>query len=134
MKSTTYFAEITNWKAEKYLSEWKTRIHLLARLLTLCQLRNFPSEFTENYFAVFDQSRCSIYLTWHRSLLFFPKFTFIIPFMVWFQDSSQIKGRKYIFILGSSVTIGRSNFFILLKAKCPIFHFLHQSRTILNLI
>ena len=34
MKSTTYFPEITNKKAGKYLSERKkTRIHFLARLL-----------------------------------------------------------------------------------------------------
>ena len=48
MKSTTYFAEITNQRAEKYLSR---RIHLLARLLASCRLRNFPREFTENCFA-----------------------------------------------------------------------------------
>ena len=99
MKSTTYFAEITNnksWKASVW--ERKTRIHLLAHLLTLCQLRNFLSEFTENWFAIFDQSSCAIYLKWYRSLLFFLKFTCIIPFMVWFQGSSQIEGRGYIFI------------------------------------
>ena len=57
MKSATYIAEITTQKAEKCLSVWgkKTRIHLLARLLALCQLRNFPCRFTEKCFAVFDQ-------------------------------------------------------------------------------
>ena len=83
MRSTRYFAEITNKKAENYLPETgKTRIHLLAHLLASCQLRNFPREFTENIFAVFDQSSRLIYLTWYRSLLFFPEFTSVIPFMV----------------------------------------------------
>ena len=39
-------------------------IHLLACLLPSCQLRNFPCEFTEKCFAVFDQWTCTIYLTW----------------------------------------------------------------------
>ena len=76
MKSTTYFAE---------------RKLPAARLLALCQLRNFPCEFTENCFAIFDQLSCAIYLMWYRLLLFFPEFSSIIPFVVWFQDSNQIK-------------------------------------------
>ena len=42
MKSTTYFAEITTQKAEKISVWWgrKTRIHLLAHLLT-CSLLSF---------------------------------------------------------------------------------------------
>ena len=50
MKSTTYFAEITN---QKTVLGKKTRIHLLACLLTLCQLRNFQRGFTENCFVLF---------------------------------------------------------------------------------
>ena len=41
-------------------------IHLLACLLPSCQLRNFPCEFTEKCFVVFDQWTCTIYLTWKR--------------------------------------------------------------------
>ena len=82
MKSTTSFTEITNPKAEKYLFERGKLDPLLARLLTSCQLRNFLHEFTENCFAVFDQSSHAIYLMWYRSFLFFPEFTSIIPFMV----------------------------------------------------
>ena len=82
MKSTTYFAEITNQKAEKYLSE-RGKLESTCLLAgRLCQLRNFPCEFTENCFAVFDQSSRVIYLMWYRSLLLFPEFSSIIPFMV----------------------------------------------------
>ena len=64
MKSTTYIVEITNQKNGKYLSEGRNPLaclppRLLAssppRLLASCQLRNFPREFTEKCFAVFDQ-------------------------------------------------------------------------------
>ena len=113
MKSTTYFAEITTKKIWK-VSVWerKIRIHLLARLLASCQLRIFPREFTENYFAVFNQSSCAIFLRWYRPLLFFPGFTAINPFMVWFQDSSQIKGRGTFLCLALSVNVfGRNIFF-----------------------
>ena len=80
MKSTTYIAEITNQKNEKYLS--KGRNSLVACLLAPCQLRNFPREFTEKCFAVFDQSSCAIYLTWYRPSLLFWEFPSIIPFMI----------------------------------------------------
>ena len=52
MKSTTY---ITTQNNEKYLSEGRNSIACFtAHLLALCQLRNFPCEFTEKCFAVFD--------------------------------------------------------------------------------
>ena len=84
MKSTIYFTEITNQKAEKYLSRRRKleSTCLLASLLAPFQLRNFPCEFTENCFTVFNQSSHAIYLTWYRSLLIFPELTSIIPFMV----------------------------------------------------
>ena len=42
MKSATYFAEITNQKAEKYLFECgKLESYFLALLLAFCQLKNF---------------------------------------------------------------------------------------------
>ena len=72
MKSKTYTLEITNQKNEKYLSEGRNPLACLPpRLLVSCQLKNFPREFTEKCFAVFDQSRYAIYLTWYRSFLFF---------------------------------------------------------------
>ena len=99
MKSTTYTVEITTQKNEKYLSE---RINPLAwspaHLLASCQLRNFPCEFTE---MCFDQSSHTIHLIWYRLVLFFWEFSSIIPFMAWLQDSSQIKGREYIFMSSS---------------------------------
>ena len=77
MKSTTYFAEITNQKAEKYLSE---RGKLESTCLLACSL---PGDTTnESFFVVFDQPSHAIRLTWYRSLLLFPEFTSIIPFMV----------------------------------------------------
>ena len=61
MKSTTYIAEITNQKNEKYLSERRDPLACLPpRLPTLFQLRNFPCEFSEKCFAVFNQSSCTI--------------------------------------------------------------------------
>ena len=83
MKSTTHIVEITNQKNEKYLSVGRNPVACLpSRLLTPCQLRNFPCEFTEKSFAVLDQSSCTIYLTWYQLLLFFWEFSSIIPFMV----------------------------------------------------
>ena len=83
MKSTTYIVEITNQKNEKYLSKGRNPFACLPPcLLVSCQLRNFPREFTEKCFAVFDQSSHAIYLTWYRPLLFFWEFSSIIPFMV----------------------------------------------------
>ena len=83
-KSTTYFVEITNQQNKKYLSEGRNPLACLTPgLLASCKLRNFPREFTEKSFAVFDQSSCAIYLTWYSPLLFFWEFYSIIPFMVW---------------------------------------------------
>ena len=54
MKSTTYIIELTTQKNEKYLSEGRNPLACSpARLLALCQLRNFPREFTEKCFSVF---------------------------------------------------------------------------------
>ena len=73
MKSTTYIAETTTQKNEKYLSEGSNPLACSpARPLASCQLRHFPArEFTEMCFVVFDQSSFANYLTWYRSLLFF---------------------------------------------------------------
>ena len=66
--STTYIVEIANQKNESICLTGE--IHLLAHLHALCQLRNFPHEFTEKCFAVFDLSSCTIYLTRYQMLLF----------------------------------------------------------------
>ena len=99
MKSTTYFAEITNEVAEKYL-------------LTSYQLWNFPHEFNENCFAFFDQSSRAIYLTWYRSLLFFPEFT--LSFLLWYDFKIQVKSRGwvYFYVQHHLLTFGRNNFLI----------------------
>ena len=82
---------------------------------------------------VFDQSSCTIYLTWYWLLLFFQEFSPIIPFMVWLQDSTQIKGGGTFLCLATSVNIWQKYFFWL-KTKYPTFHFLDLGGTILNLI
>ena len=84
MKSTAYIVEITNQKNEKYLYVGRNPVAWSppCLLLTSCQLRNFLCVFTEKYFAIFDQSSCTIYLTWCQPLLFFWEFSSIIPFMV----------------------------------------------------
>ena len=111
MKSTTYITEITTRKAGNYLSEGRklgstcllpcSPARFVFVVLWYCmpchKLRNFPREFTEKCFAVFNQSGSAIYHT-YRSLLFFREFSSIIPFMVSLQDSSQTKGIEYIFI------------------------------------
>ena len=135
MKSTTYIVEITTQKNEKYLFEGRNPLAWSsAHLLASCQLRNLPREFTEKYFASFDQSSHAIYLTGYWSLLFFWEFSSIIPFMVCIQNSCQIKGRGYIFM--SSIVCLRSAevIFFQLKAKYSVFHFLDLDGTILNLI
>ena len=82
MKSTTYVIEITNQKNEKCLSEGRNPLACLApHLLPSCQQRNFPREYTEKCFAVFDQSSCVIYLMWYQPLLFFWEFSSFVPFM-----------------------------------------------------
>ena len=55
----------------------KWEIHLLAGLL-----RNFLGEFGEKCFAVFDQSKCAIYLTWYWLLLFFREF---LSLLLWYD-------------------------------------------------
>ena len=83
MKGTTHIVEITTQQNEKYLSEGRNLLTCSpACLLASCQLRNFPREFTEKCFAVFDQSSYAIYLMWYWSPLFFWEFSSIILFMV----------------------------------------------------
>ena len=135
MKSTTYIAEITTKKNEKYMSEGRNSFACSpACLLASCHLRNFLREFTEKCFAVFDQSSCAIYLMWYRPLLFFWGFSSIILFMAWLQDSSQIKGMGYIFMSSIVCWCSAEVIFFQLKAEYLVFHFLDLDGTILNLI
>ena len=69
---------------------------MLAGLVASYQIRNLPRKFTENCFAIFDQPSSTIYITWYRLLLFFRKFSSVISYMIWLQDSSQIKRRGCI--------------------------------------
>ena len=75
--------EITTQKNETYLPEERNSFAWQpARLLTLCQLRNFCVSLLKSVSPFFDQSSHTIYLTWYRSLLFFWECSSIIPFMV----------------------------------------------------
>ena len=107
MKITAYLTEKTAQKNEKYLSEGRNPLaYSYDCLLTLYQLINFQNEFTEKYFAVFDQSSRMIY--WSRGICcsyFFRNFSSIISFMVWLQYSGQIKGRSTFLCLASSVNV-----------------------------
>ena len=76
-KSTVYFTKITTSKTGIYLKFWKRKnsrmsSYLLARLLVWYWQRNFPREFTENSFVIFEQSRRVILLTLYCRLYFFP--------------------------------------------------------------
>ena len=61
-------------KNGKYLKFWERKApgRALACLLAWYWQRNFLCEFTENCFAVFDQSSRVILLTWYCRLYFFP--------------------------------------------------------------
>ena len=100
-------------------------IHLLALLLASCQLRNFPREFTEKCFALFDQSSCAIYLMWYQPLLFF--WEFFLSFFLRYDFKILVKswGRGYIFKSSIVIlTFGRSNFFFKWKLNISSFIFL----------
>ena len=116
MKSTTYFAEITNQKAEKYRS--RRRKQESTCLLASCQLRNFPREFIENCFAVFDQSSRATYHTW--SLLFligrsYFSRNWLLLLILWYDFKIQVKSRGGgIFLcLASSVNVRQKEFFLI---------------------
>ena len=76
-KSTVYFTKITTSKTGIYLKFWERKnsrmsSYLLARLLAWYWQRNFPREFTENSFVIFEQSSRVILLTLYWRLYFFP--------------------------------------------------------------
>ena len=84
----------------------------------------FCSSFTEKCFAIFDQSNHMIYLMWYWLLPFFRKFSSIIPFTVWLQDSSQIKRRGTFLCLGSCVNVRQQYFFFNWKLNITSFIFM----------
>ena len=132
--------EITTQKAEKVLSE---RGNLECTCLLAClpacfvSTKKFPLWVQWKVFCHFWPIKvCDLYLTWYRLLLFFGEFACIILFMVWFQGSSRIKGRGYIFVPSIFMSVkhsARVDFFKV-KAKYPVFHFHDLDGTILNLI
>ena len=72
-------------------------------LLASCQIRNFPNEFTEKCFAIFDVSSHVIYLTWYWLLLFFQELSSIIPFTgFWLGQGSQGKSGNLLEAQGKS--------------------------------
>ena len=93
MKITAYLTEKTAQKNEKYLSEGKNPLaYSYDCLLTLCQLINFQNEFTEKYFAVFDQSSRMIY--WSRGICcsyFFRNF--LLSFLLRYDFNILVKSR-----------------------------------------
>ena len=96
-----------------------------ALLLVSCQLRNFPHEFTENCFAVFDWSNLTIYLMWYW--LFWFSGNFLLSFLLRYDFKILLKSRGGGTFLCLALTFGRSFFFFFFfnwKLNIPSFIFL----------
>ena len=75
--------------------------------------RNFPREFTENCFAVFDQSSRVILLTWYCRLYFFPWIPRGYPLNGSVKDFlSNHRGVNIIQFRSISVSFGSMYFFL----------------------
>ena len=120
--------EITTQRAEKFLSE-------RGNLECTCLLACLPACFVSTKkFSVWVQWKvfchfwpikvCDLYLTWYSLLLFFGEFACIILFMVWFQGSSQIKGRGYIFVPSIFMSVKHPAELIFLRWKLNILSFI----------
>ena len=92
MKCTKYSTEITIQKAELYLRVWgrKTRVHLLVQLLAC-----WPDTKEESFCVsllksalLFLTSQATRFISHSKVCCYFSG--------SWFQDSIQIKGRRYI--------------------------------------
>ena len=93
-----------------------------ARLLTWYWQRNFPREFTENYFAVFDQSSHVILLRWYCRLYFFPWIPRGDPLNGSVKDFlSYHRGVTIIQFCSISVSFGSMYFFCLFCFFCFLF-------------
>ena len=102
MKRTTYFPKITTQTAEKYPSEGR-------KIVSTCLLICSPARFVSakklsgwvywKVFCRFWQIKPRDLSQWCRSLLFFWELSSVIPLIKWLQDFSQIKRRRYIFVL-----------------------------------
>ena len=99
-------------------------IHLLALLLASCQLRNFPREFTEKCFAVFDQSSCTIISRGIGRSYF--SGNFLLSFLLWYDFKILVKSRGggTFLSLALSVNALRSNFLFNWKLNMSSFIFL----------
>ena len=88
MKSTTYH-RWNNQKNEKYLCEGRNPLVCLPPcLVASCQARNFPREFTEKCFAVFDQSSCTIS---HGIGCSYFSGNFLLSFLLWYDFKILVK-------------------------------------------
>ena len=135
-KSTVYFTKIKTSKTGKYLKFWERKNSrlsgcLLARLLTWYWQRNFPREFTENCFAIFEQSNRVILLTLYCRLYFFPWIP-VNPLngsakdflsnlrgvnMIQFRSISVSFGNMYFLFLFPSLNVRASENFLLVRCS-----------------
>ena len=117
-KSTVHFTKITTWKDGKHLKFWERKaagrvLACLALLLALYWQINFLCEFTENCFAVFDQSSHIILLTWYCRLYFFPWIPCGDPLNGSVKDFlSYRRGVNIIQFRSISVSFGSMYFFL----------------------
>ena len=114
-KSTAYSTKTTTLKAGKYLKisdKGKLEAKCFCLLARYWQ-RNFPREFTENCFAVFDQSSRVILLTWYCRLYFFPWIPRGYPLNGSVKDFlSNRRGVNIIQFRSISVSFGSMYFFL----------------------
>ena len=105
MKSTTYIAEITVQKNEKYLYEGRnTLAYLPAHLMSTKKFSAF--EFTEKCFTVFGQSNCMIYISRGISRSYFSG-NFLLSLLLWYGFKILVKSRGggTFLCLASSVNV-----------------------------
>ena len=95
LKSTTCITEITTQKNEKYLSEGRNSLAFLPA--HLISTKKFLCEFTEKCFVVIAVKSDLSHVV-SVAPIFFGIFFYHSFYVVWLQDSSQIKGQGYIFM------------------------------------
>ena len=96
MKSTTQIIEITTQKNEKYLSEERNLpacFCMLACLPRVCQLRNFPREFTEVFCRFWPIKLHSRFISHGIGCSYFSGDFLIIPFMVYMALKILVRSR-----------------------------------------
>ena len=125
-KSTVYFTNNNSkrWKVSKILRKKDSRPSacLPACLLAWYWQRNIPREFTENCFAVLDQSSRVIFLTWYCRLYFFPWIPRGYPLNRSVKDFlSNRRGVDIIQFHSVLVSFGSMYFFFIAKLRCYTF-------------